>query len=591
MESQIGYERFFDPDDIFFSTTDAKGVIQRSNRTFDSLSRYTRERLMRSPHNIIRHLDMPAGVFKLMWDDLQAGLPVCAYVINRAADGLDYRVFATIVPIPGGYLSVRTKPMNTRTQEAVQAVYRRVRSREREFAARGSSRRRVGELGAEELTRELDALGFDSLHAMTLETLPHEVSALVSAGVRVPAPPAVEGPVTQILTIAGQIERETNLLVFQLEEYLRLLTSLAAAKGVMLDVAGRTESYARLVGGRELKMADKADAMAYQIIEVSEKVTPALRGLPERMSGLQELVLELRFTVALMRLLTLMVGRFARSVLDGSEEEPVGSMNDLCAALDAGFARLGPLCKEVEQGVAAMDSELREVTPALDRAVIRLRRWVDRDGGGRVSAEVLAEARALAERGTPEVRDLASLAAECRGLHLPFDEEIISQRLARRRALLAQTSSPAAPAGGGARPADRPARGSIRPRAGPSSRPIRPCGRREWPRRRPVWVTVCVPPIRASPRPRRRTHTRGRQPCPPSSLSSSPPTRSGPSRATSDPISTSRPPSGTSATSPSPPSCPPRRRRGRTASSPSTSRTASSPTTSSTLTRGRPSPS
>ena len=67
---------------------------------------------MRSPHNIIRHLDMPAGVFKLMWADLQAGLPVCAYVINRAADGLDYRVFATIVPIPGGYLSVRTKPMN-----------------------------------------------------------------------------------------------------------------------------------------------------------------------------------------------------------------------------------------------------------------------------------------------------------------------------------------------------------------------------------------------------------------------------------------------------------------------------------------------
>ena len=49
MESQIGYERFFDPDDIFFSTTDAKGVIQRSNRTFDTLSRYTRERLMRSP--------------------------------------------------------------------------------------------------------------------------------------------------------------------------------------------------------------------------------------------------------------------------------------------------------------------------------------------------------------------------------------------------------------------------------------------------------------------------------------------------------------------------------------------------------------
>ena len=87
-----------------------------------------------------------------------------------------------------------------------------------------------------------------------------------------------------------------------------------------------------------------------------------------------------------------------------------------------------------------MDSELREVTPALDRAVIRLRRWVDRDGGGKVSTEVLAEARALAERGTPEVRDLAALAAKCRGLHLPFDEELISQRLERLRSLLVEIS-------------------------------------------------------------------------------------------------------------------------------------------------------
>jgi len=36
VESQVGYERFFGPDDIFFSTTDPKGVIQRSNRTFDT---------------------------------------------------------------------------------------------------------------------------------------------------------------------------------------------------------------------------------------------------------------------------------------------------------------------------------------------------------------------------------------------------------------------------------------------------------------------------------------------------------------------------------------------------------------------------
>lgn len=163
MESQVGYERFFGPDDIFFSTTDAKGVILRTNRTFDTLSRYTRDRLIRAPHNIIRHLDMPAGVFKLMWNDLQAGLPVCAYVLNRAADGLDYRVFATIVPIHGGYLSVRTKPLDTATQQAAEQIYRVVRAREREAAARGASRRQIGEYGAGELARELGAIGIESL--------------------------------------------------------------------------------------------------------------------------------------------------------------------------------------------------------------------------------------------------------------------------------------------------------------------------------------------------------------------------------------------------------------------------------------------
>lgn len=437
MESQVGYERFFEPDDIFFSTTDDKGVILRTNRTFDSLSRYSRDRLIKSPHNIIRHLDMPAGVFRLMWNDLQAGLPVCAYVVNRAADGLDYRVFATIVPISGGYLSVRTKPLDAATQQATEQVYRSVRAKEREVAARGASRRQIGDYGADDLTRELGAIGITSLHAMTLAQLPREVSALVSTGVRVPPPPPVSGPVTQILTVVGHIEKDTNLLVFELEEYLRLLTSLADTKGTLLDVADRAESFGRVVGGRTLNVMDRTDALASQIIELSATATPALRALPDRMDALRQSVLELRFSVALMRLLTLMVGRFARSVLDGSEEDPAGSICDLCEALEDGFSRLGPLCVDVEEGVMALDAELGAITPSLDRMVRRLSRWVDRHGGMGASVNV-AQAAALAERGTPEVRGLAALAAECRGLHLPFDENVIHQRLRVLRSALAE---------------------------------------------------------------------------------------------------------------------------------------------------------
>ena len=90
METIQGNERLFGAEDVFFSTTDLKGVIRNANQTFLTLARHPREEMIGAPHNIIRHDDMPAGVFKLMWDDIQAGRPVCAYVLNRAGDGLDY---------------------------------------------------------------------------------------------------------------------------------------------------------------------------------------------------------------------------------------------------------------------------------------------------------------------------------------------------------------------------------------------------------------------------------------------------------------------------------------------------------------------
>ena len=89
MEYVDGNERRFGAEDLFFSTTDTKGVIRRTNRVFDSLSRYSSEELVGSPHNIIRHDDMPAGAFKLMWDELEQGRSSCVYVLNRAQDGRD----------------------------------------------------------------------------------------------------------------------------------------------------------------------------------------------------------------------------------------------------------------------------------------------------------------------------------------------------------------------------------------------------------------------------------------------------------------------------------------------------------------------
>ena len=442
MESQVGYERLFDPQDIFFSTTDLKGVIQNTNRTFDTLSRYSRERLIGSPHNIIRHLDMPAGLFRLIWDDLQSQRPVCGYITNRAVDGLDYRVFATIVPLRQGYLSVRIKPMDGVTQGKVEEAYRRVRAKERDLQARGASRHQLGEFGGRELAGEFQALGFSSLHDMTLATLPREVASLVASGVRVPAvAPESLGAVARILNTVAAMEKDTNALVFELDEYLRLITTMEAAHDSARAVEVRVGRIGQLVShdtGNGTQT--KAQALAERISGLTGAAGAELTGLPSRLQVLHQSVTELRFSVALMRLLTLMVGRFAQSILDGSEVDAMHSLTDLCEALESGFRELEPVLRAVSTQVSQLNDALRTVTSSLDRAARRLGQWVDLRGGGAGSSgsPTVDEVAQLVSRGFPEVRSLAELAAECRGLHLPYDESVATHRLAIVRSALAE---------------------------------------------------------------------------------------------------------------------------------------------------------
>ena len=59
-------ERKFDLQELFFSITDDKGRIEFGNDVFVKISGYSKEELIGSPHNIIRHPDMPKIVFKIL---------------------------------------------------------------------------------------------------------------------------------------------------------------------------------------------------------------------------------------------------------------------------------------------------------------------------------------------------------------------------------------------------------------------------------------------------------------------------------------------------------------------------------------------
>lgn len=112
----------FGIEEIFFSRTDSRGVIQAGNSVFQRVSGYPWERLVNAPHKVIRHGDMPKAVFQLLWDRIKAGRPTGAYVCNSSADGRYYWVFALVVPLADGFLSVRVKPTSD-LLERVKSLY------------------------------------------------------------------------------------------------------------------------------------------------------------------------------------------------------------------------------------------------------------------------------------------------------------------------------------------------------------------------------------------------------------------------------------------------------------------------------------
>jgi PAS domain S-box-containing protein len=114
--TQVSRERVMREDDFLVSKTDLKGRITYGNRIFIEYSGYSEDELLGTQHNIVRHPDMPRGVFKFLWDTLQSGQECFAYVKNRSKDGGFYWVFANVTPSYGadgrmdGYFSVRRKP-------------------------------------------------------------------------------------------------------------------------------------------------------------------------------------------------------------------------------------------------------------------------------------------------------------------------------------------------------------------------------------------------------------------------------------------------------------------------------------------------
>lgn len=78
-----------DKNKLLVSRTNIQGTIEYANHDFINTSGYSLKELVNSPHNIVRHPDMPAAIFRIMWDRLKEERDIFAVVKNRAKNG-DY---------------------------------------------------------------------------------------------------------------------------------------------------------------------------------------------------------------------------------------------------------------------------------------------------------------------------------------------------------------------------------------------------------------------------------------------------------------------------------------------------------------------
>ncbi|GAA0290128.1 PAS domain-containing protein [Rhodovulum strictum] len=190
----------FGIDEIFYSRTDGRGVIRAGNSVFRRISGHDWPDLIGAPHKIIRHPDVPRAVFWLLWQTIQGGAPVAAYVKNKARDGRHYWVFAVVLPIEGGFLSVRIKPSGP-LFAAVQNEYEALCTRER-------AEKLHPEASAAILLARLAELGFASYGDFMAQALSNELAIrdTASGGVRCERLRTMEA-VSESLTDASREQR------------------------------------------------------------------------------------------------------------------------------------------------------------------------------------------------------------------------------------------------------------------------------------------------------------------------------------------------------------------------------------------------
>ncbi|MCC6174027.1 MAG: PAS domain S-box protein [Chloroflexi bacterium] len=433
-------ERPFDVDEIFFSTTDHKGIIRSGNRVFTRVSGYTRQDMIGQPHNLIRHPDMPRSVFQLFWEELGVGRPIAAYVKNMARDGAYYWVMATVVAVPGGYLSVRIKP-STPYFDTARGVYAELLAIERQVEA-GSPRRRHEAMTAARarLLEHLNQAGFADYDTFMRTALLAEVKQRETMGLRLEAGqpgsirPSADRRLASILDTCSALASFLGTLVRRLDAYAALNATLAEKVRFILDLAEDVRLFSLnglLAATRIGNGAAGLEAVASLMQTRFERSAPIFRALTDDVVASVDLLGSLFFPVAATRLQADALLAFVYELLEdrADERDLVGDLWALGDAVAGGIGGLGAALDGLDQRQRALARHTEHISGAL-------REMRALGVSGRIEAARVTEAegfitlfQAMDAHLTTARREIDELA---KATSLTFAREAAATRLSRQ---------------------------------------------------------------------------------------------------------------------------------------------------------------
>lgn len=428
-------------DELFFSTTDARGIIDQANSVFVRLTRRSRDELIGAPHNIIRHPVMPGGAFLLMWDTLQAGQPFCTYVDNLAGDGSTYGVFATITPLGDDYLSVRARPFVDALHDAEFSLFNAARPIELDLREKGWNAHEAAVVGLDKLGELLVGAGIPSYEEFIWMALPAEVEARLEQASGIATRPLATGDLAGMLDVAVKVDQELLEWVRSLDDLQRVADALLAAAPQFSQTMEANAHVADRINENDAE-GFFSSAMVY--LRVWAQMAPEVSGIvTELLVQLDELrrsCAQTRFRIALAVLHNWTVGQFVVELIDnvpGSDEaRPAIAL--LGRALDEGLAATSEQSQRNASLATAAADRISTLRDLLDLPQTMIREWLSRaDRSSATFMEMVDTISAQVDRTQGDIDLLGSLSDECRRIAVPVDAKVIEEQTEQLRTLLA----------------------------------------------------------------------------------------------------------------------------------------------------------